>query len=66
MNIIGHWLTIKCFKHDGQPHRIWDRGLVLENTDDDISKANGLIDFYNQDKEKQFFVATFYIKFNSC
>ena len=35
------------------------------NSKDDISKANGLIDFYNQDKEKQFFVATFYIKFNS-
>ena len=39
MNIIGHWLTIKCFKHDGQPHRIWDRGLVLENTDDYIVVA---------------------------
>ena len=35
------------------------------NSKDDISKANGLIEFYNQDKEKQFFVATFYIKFNS-
>ena len=39
MNIVGHWLTIKCFKHDGQPHRIWDRGLVLENTDDYIVVA---------------------------
>ena len=39
MNIVGHWLTIKCFKHDGQPHRIWDRGLVLENTDDIIVVA---------------------------
>lgn len=39
MNVIGHWLTIKCFKHDGQPHRIWDRGLVLENTDEYIVVA---------------------------
>ena len=33
------------------------------NSKDDISKANSLIDFYNQDKENQFFVTTF--KFNS-
>ena len=39
MNLIGHWLTIKCFKHDGQPHRVWDRGLVLENNDDYIVVA---------------------------
>lgn len=39
MNVVGHWLTIKCFKHDGQPHRIWDRGLVLENTDEYIVVA---------------------------
>lgn len=36
MNILGHWLSIKCFKHNGQPHRLWDRGLVLENNDDFI------------------------------
>ncbi|MCI5813673.1 MAG: hypothetical protein MR216_01880 [Bacteroidales bacterium] len=31
---------------------------------DDISKASGLLDFYNEDAERQFFVATFYIRFN--
>lgn len=31
---------------------------------DDISKALGLLDFYNEDAERQFFVATFYIRFN--
>ena len=31
---------------------------------DDISKALGLLDFYNEDAERQFFVATFYICFN--
>lgn len=32
---------------------------------DDISKAEGLKDFYNEDNSRHFFVATFYIKFNS-
>jgi len=32
---------------------------------DDISKAPGLLDFYNEDPERQFFVATFYIRFNT-
>lgn len=31
---------------------------------DDISKASGLLDFYSKDEERQFFVATFYIRFN--
>lgn len=31
---------------------------------DDISKANGLKDFYANDIDKQFFVATFFIQFN--
>ena len=31
---VGHWLAIRCYKHDGSLHRIWDRGLVLENNDD--------------------------------
>ena len=32
---------------------------------DDISKASGLHSFYIQDVERQFFVATFFIKFNT-
>lgn len=31
---------------------------------DDISKALGLLEFYNEDSGRQFFVATFYIRFN--
>lgn len=31
---------------------------------DDISKAEGLVEFYNEDPERNFFVATFFIKFN--
>lgn len=31
---------------------------------DDISKALGLLEFYKEDAERQFFVATFYIRFN--
>ncbi|MCQ2815170.1 MAG: DUF402 domain-containing protein [Bacilli bacterium] len=34
MRYVGKWLGIKCFKHDGALHRIWDRGLVLDNNDD--------------------------------
>ena len=30
----GHWLDIRCYKHNGSIHRFWDRGLVLENNDD--------------------------------
>ena len=33
---VGHWLAIRCYKHDGSLHRVWDRGLVLENNDDYI------------------------------
>ena len=31
---------------------------------DDISKAEGLVEFYKEDPSKNFFVATFFIKFN--
>lgn len=40
MSYFGHWLAIKSFKHDGSLHRIWDRGLVLENNDDFIVIAS--------------------------
>lgn len=32
---------------------------------DDISKAEGLKEFYQEDSNRQFFVATFFIKFNA-
>lgn len=32
---------------------------------DDISKAEGLKEFYDEDNERQFFIATFFIQFNS-
>lgn len=35
-----------------------------KNHKDDISKAVGLKAFYDEDIDKQFFVATFFIKFN--
>ncbi|MEG1724273.1 MAG: hypothetical protein RR313_02645 [Anaerovoracaceae bacterium] len=31
---------------------------------DDISKAEGLLQFYDEDSERNFFIATFFIKFN--
>lgn len=31
---------------------------------DDISKAHGLLEFYNEDATRNFFVATFFIQFN--
>lgn len=34
MSLMGHWLNVYCFKHNGALHRCWDRGLVLENNDD--------------------------------
>ena len=34
MKLVGRWLGIQCYKHNGKLHRYWDRGLVLENTDD--------------------------------
>lgn len=36
MNIEGKWLAIQSYKHDGSIHRWWDRGMVLENSDDYI------------------------------
>ncbi len=34
MKLVGRWLGIQCYKHNGKLHRYWDRGLVVENTDD--------------------------------
>ena len=39
MSLVGRWLGIQCFKHDGSLHRCWDRALVLENNDDYIVTA---------------------------
>ena len=40
MKLVGRWLAIQCFKHDGTVHRTWDRGLVLDNNDDYIVIAS--------------------------
>ena len=39
MPLVGRWLGIQCFKHNGSLHRCWDRALVLENTPDYIVTA---------------------------
>lgn len=39
MSLIGRWVGITSFKHNGSLHRFWDRGLVLDNTDDYIVVA---------------------------
>ena len=36
MYLVGKWLGIKCYKHNGTIHRFWDRGYVLENNEDYI------------------------------
>lgn len=33
------WLDISSYKHDGSIHRKWDRGFVVEETDDYIAVA---------------------------
>lgn len=40
MSLVGRWLAVHCYKHDGSIHRIWDRGFVLENNDDFIIIAS--------------------------
>ncbi len=40
MKLYHHWLGIQSFKHNGSLHRMWDRGLVLENNDDFIVVAS--------------------------
>ena len=40
MDLVGRWLSIECFKHNGSLHRYWDRGLVLENNEDYIVIAS--------------------------
>jgi len=39
MSLVGRWLGIKCYKHDGTVHRIWDRGFVVDNNSDFIVVA---------------------------
>lgn len=40
MSSIGRWYNIRCYKHNGTLHRVWDRGLVLENNADYIVIAS--------------------------
>jgi len=39
MRYVGHWLAIRSYKHDGLLHRFWDRGLVIDYTDDFVVVA---------------------------
>lgn len=39
--------------------------MEAKKNKDDISKAEGLVNFYKQDPDRNFFVATFFIKFNA-
>lgn len=40
MSYFRRWIEIKSYKHDGKLHRIWDRGLVLEDNEDFIVVAS--------------------------
>lgn len=40
MALVGRWLAIQCFKHNGSFHRCWDRGFVVENNPDYIVIAS--------------------------
>ena len=40
MSSVGRWYNIRCYKHNGALHRVWDRGLVLENNADYIVIAS--------------------------
>ena len=39
MAYLNHWIHIQSFKHNGDTHRLWDRGLVLEDNNDYIVVA---------------------------
>lgn len=34
------WIPVCCYKHDGSVHRMWDKSLVLEETEDYIVLGN--------------------------
>ena len=40
MSSVGRWYNIRCYKHNGALHRVWDRGLVLDNNSDFIVIAS--------------------------
>ena len=40
MSAVGRWYNIRCYKHNGALHRVWDRGLVLENNSNFIVIAS--------------------------
>ena len=37
---VGDWISICSFKHDSKVHRIWDRAMVLDITDDYVVVGN--------------------------
>lgn len=46
---IGQWTSICCFKHNNTVHRIWDKALVLENSDDLLIVGNDSANVYEND-----------------
>ena len=40
MKLVGHWLAIRSYKHDGSVNRIWDRCLILDNNEEYIVVAS--------------------------
>ena len=40
MGVVGRWLSIKSYKHNGTLHRYWDRAFVIENNHDFIVTAS--------------------------
>jgi protein associated with RNAse G/E len=36
MNLVGNWIRIQAYKHDGEFHRMWSHCYVLEDNDDFI------------------------------
>lgn len=40
MSLINRWIYISCYKHNGTIHRRWDRGFVVDDTDEYIVIAS--------------------------
>lgn len=36
----GEWISVCCYKHDGEVHRIWEKILVIEESDDILVVGN--------------------------
>lgn len=36
----GEWISVCCYKHDGEVHRIWEKILVIEESEDILVVGN--------------------------